>query len=335
MKKSIFINLDNIFGPVIPHPMHSEDDRHILFNSADLAFRKRGNQSIIEQQHKGRYCYLHHVELNLEASIAMNIEITMNDLYAVYVLVAQKSVNLRDEQQQRVFKLAPSRGIYVYLPKGNYQLLVGAGSYQIFSFYFDVGVLDGINDRDIDFIGHLRNAKKAKSNEVQTSVDFPAGPLTRTVISQIASNLTKGHLDSQVSLLTEIKELIRLSQQKVQHQNLLHPHYGISIDSVKRLIENGVNQQGAKFDLQSLLSDLPFTLPHANNLFLQKYGMTLTAYKKYCLIQLSIPLLIRKVPIITICEDLGFTSESTFYRMFKKVKGMSTREYVQRNFPML
>ncbi len=335
MKKSIFINLENIFGPVIPHPIHSEDDRPIHFNSADLAFRKRGNQSIIEQQHKGRYCYLHHVELNLEASIAIDIEITMNDLYAVYVLMAKKSIILHDKHQQRVFMLAPSRGIYVYLPKGNYQLLVGAGSYQIFSFYFDVGIFDGISDKDIDFIGHLRNAKKAKSNEAKSSIDFPAGPLTKTVISHLASNLTKGNLDSQVSLLNEIKELIRLSQQKAQHQNLLHPHYGISTDIVKRLIESGVDKQGAKFNLETLLSDLPFTLPHANNLFLQKYGMTLTAYKKYCLIQRSIPLLIRKVPIITICEDLGFTSESTFYRMFRKVKGMSTREYLQKNFPML
>lgn len=335
MRKSAFVLLDEIFGPIIPQLPPPEHTPRIRFNAGEIYYRQKGSNAIVEQHYKGRYCYLHHVQATLQVPIEIPIEVTLNDVHAVYLLSSENPLALYGPSANKIMALAPRRAIYLYVPRGSYSLHLEAGRYEIFSFYFDLGALDGINDRDIPFIGELRNAKRTSGGIPLMSSDFPAAGLTEMYVAELAKNLTTGRLDSQISVLNHIKVLIGLSQEKIEKQGQLHGYHGISIEVVTKMIESGVDSEGAKLDIKNIAADLPLTVQQLNNLFYAKMGMTLTAYKHSCLVQLSIPMLIRRIPVIRICDELGFDHERTFYRLFKRVKGTTTREYLAKNFPQI
>ena len=330
MRKSAYIIAENIFGPIQKAEYYGHSSRTIILKESQSTYRKLGERSIFEQEYKGRYGYLHHLELVLSAPLQLPICITLKDLYGVYLLQGEDSITLETEIGDNIFTLRPQNALYVYLPTGNYQLIVKPGCYQIFSLYFDVGYLDGLPTQEITFLKKLREAHLASSAKAIHSTDFKAGAVATAFIKQMGNNLTKGNWDSELYVLDQLQTLLRLSKEKINKQDLLHQGYNIPGKLIKKLIENGVDDIGMKFDIKSLSKDIPLSIQQLNRLFEYKYEITLTAYKKKYLIEKSIPLLIQKKAIIRICETLGIKHERTFYRLFHKLHGMNTSEFLYR-----
>ncbi|WP_037503171.1 helix-turn-helix domain-containing protein [Sphingobacterium deserti] len=330
MKKSAYIDVDKIFGSVSADKRQKNSGRTIMLNEAATTYRKVGEQSIFEQEYKGRYGYLHHVELVLSQPLVLDINVKISDLFAVYLLQGKSRIKLKGKSNQTYFKLYPRNAVYAYLPIGNYKLHINPGTTQIFGFYFDVGCLDGLPEKDTYFLEELRIAHKTKSPLPAISESFQAGSITTAFIQQLGRDLTKGKWDSQVYVLSQLQFLIRLSKEKIDKKKSIHRQHAISAETIMKMIENGVDAKGMEFSIESLGRDLPLSTQQLNILFKSKKGLTLTAYKKHYLIKKSYPLLIQKTSVLKICELLSFRDDRTFYRLFKWVTGMSTREYLQK-----
>ncbi|TDS06561.1 helix-turn-helix domain-containing protein [Sphingobacterium paludis] len=330
MRKSAYIIADTIFGPIQKVEHYDHSNRTIILKESQSTYRKLGGQSIFEQDYKGRYSYLHHLALVLSATLQIPICIKLKDLYGVYLLHGATAITLESESGDKIFDLRPQYALYAYLPPGNYQLIVKPGYYQIFSFYFDVGYLNGLRKQEITFLEKLQNAHLINSAQPIHSADFKVGEVTTTFIKQMGNNLTKGNWNSELYVLDQLQTLLQLSKEKIIKQGVIHHGYDIPAELIKKMIENGVDQSGMQFEIKSLSRDIPLSLQHLNRLFKNKYGITLTAYKKKYIIEKSIPLLIRKIPIIGICEILEMKNERTFYRLFQKLNGMNTNEFLDR-----
>lgn len=332
MRKSAFIISDPIFGPVQKVPHAGTSKRTIMLNEAQCSYRKLGEQSIFEQEFKGRYGYLHHVELVLSQELRITIAIKLRDLYGIYFLQGNRTIKLENSEGDLLFTLSPQKAIYLYLPVGTYQLLVNPGTYQIFSFYFDIGFLDGLPKQDLEFLGKLRDAHKTNSEKPLQSVEFRAGTLTTAFIKKLGRYLTKGEWNSQLYVLDQLQLLLQISKSKIDKQKLLHQERDISGELVMKMIENGVDQKGMQFNVKSLQKDIPLSIQQLNKLFKAKYRLTLTAYKKKYIIKKSIPLLLQRTPIIRICEILSIKDDRVFYRMFRSITGTTPRAYVAREY---
>jgi AraC-like DNA-binding protein len=330
MRKSAFIIADTIFGSIQKAEHYVHCNRTIILKGSKSTYRKLGGQSIFEQEYKGRYGYLHHVELILSAPLKMPICIELKDIYGVFLLQGASAIRLESENGVKIFDLSPQYVLYAYLPPGNCQLIVKPGSYQIFSFYFDVAYLNGLRKQEITFLEKLQNAHLISSAQPIHSTKFKADEVITAFLKQMGNNLSKGNWHSELYVLDQLQTLLRLSKEKINKQDLLHQGYNIPGELVKKMIHNGVDDMGMQFDVKILSKDLPLSTQQLNRLFKNKYGKTLTAYKKKYIVEKSISLLIQKIPIIRICEILKIKNERTFYRLFHKLYSLNTSEFLDR-----
>lgn len=328
MRKSFYIDTEPAFGNLISRACADGLALSLRFSDGDILHCKKGGKSYIEQGFKGRLGYLQHYDIILDEGVTLPVIITRPDLYVAYLMHANKNIQLWDAENDCVATLRERRGRYIYLPAGRYSLRLSAGRYQLFGFYFDVGIFDSGADRTFSFLQPLLEAHRQQASTPLLSPDFSVGRMTESYIQSLCKNLKKHDLDSQVYIISQLKELIKLSKRKIHSElGVSEPHHAI-LQNAKDLIEQGVDTQGMDYGVSALEKILPIGKANLQLLFKKHFGITPNNYKKKYIIEKSKDMLSAGYPVISIVDALGFMHERSFYRLFKKLTGYSPKTYL-------
>lgn len=327
MRKSFFLETAAVFGKPIPKDQSAGLFPSLHFREGEIVYSKNNKKSCIEQDFKGRLGYLQQFDLVSEETVNLPIKVKQLDLYIVYLMQASNSIQFTDEQNAPIASLNKRRALYIYLPKGRYQLQLPRGSYHLLVCYFDVGIFDDGAHTDFDFLRPLLEAHRQQSSNAVVSRDFMIGPVTEIYIRSLCKKLKKANVDSQIAIIAQLKELIKLSKRKIDSELGTKPKSKELLETAKTLIEQGVDENGINYPVSTLTELLPISEANLRVLFKKHFAITPNQYKKNYLIEKAKRMLISGETVISVADQLGFTHERSFYRMFKRCAGMSPKEY--------
>ena len=326
MRKSFFIETTVVFGKPLPDEQAAGLFPSLPFHEGKTIYKRKGSKSYIAQEFKGRLGYLQQFDLVLDESINLPIKVKQPDLYIIYLIQASDSIQFTDEQHLPIASLNKRRALYIYLPKGRYHLQLPRGSYHLFVCYFDVGIFDGGADTDFDFLQPLLEAHRDKSSNAMASKDFMIGPVTEIYIRSLCKKLKKADVDSQITIIAQLKEMIKLSKRKIDRELGIVTENEDLVETAKTVIELGVEENGMRYNVSSLTDLLPLGEANLTLLFKKQFGVTPTQYKKHYLIEKAKVMLLSGETVISLADQLGFTHERSFYRLFKRITGKSPKE---------
>ena len=327
MRKSFFIETTAVFGNPLPKDQAVGLIPSLPFSAGGIVYSRTGKKSCIAQDFKGRLGYLQQYDFILDEAVNLPVTVKQADLYVVYLIQATKSISLRHAQNEPITTLNKKRALYIYLPAGQYALHIPGGSYQLFGFYFDVGIFDDGADQDFDFLQPLLEAHRQKSSIPITSSDFMIGPVTEIYIRSLCQRLKKANVDNQIAIIAQLKELIQLSKRKIDRELGIGPEHHDLLEKAKTLIQLGVDASGINYAVSSLTHVLPIGEQNLQILFRKHFGITPNNYKKNYLIEKAKMMLITGDTVLRVADQLGFTHERSFYRLFKRCTGMSPKDY--------
>ena len=331
MRKSLYLKLDMIFGTAYPTPSTASFQPSLRFNDGHITHYKKGNSSCIEQEFKGKLGYLHQYDLVLQEPTRIPVHVTQKDIYVLYAVRATGSVQLYNSDSQQIMELNRRRATYVYLPPGDYILDLESGQYQLFGFYFEVGIFDDGADKDFEFLKPLLESYINDSAFPLTTIDFPIGLKTALRIREICTGLKRGDLDHQVTILQRLKELIKLSQIDMDLERYdVNPEI-YYIQSVKEFIEQGTIERGILLDLALLTEIIPLSLEYINRIFKKRCHFTLNRYKKHCIVENAKTQLTEGEPVWSVSVKFHFTDTRSFRRLFKQFTGLSPQAYQKQH----
>ncbi len=330
MRKSFFLQTTQLFGKPLPDEQAAGLFPSLPFHEGKTVYKRKGSKSYIAQEFKGRLGYLQQFDLVSDETINLPIKVKQPDLYIVYLMKASNNVQFTDEQNAPIASLNKRRALYIYLPKGRYHLQLPRGSYHLFVCYFDVGIFDGGADTEFDFLQPLLEGHRDKSSNAMASKDFMIGPVTEIYIRSLCKKLKKADVDSQITIIAQLKELIKLSKRKMllENQNTgQHDHY---VEIAKNLIVEGVEENGILYDLASLSETIPLSLKHFDRIFKLNTHHTLERYRKHCLVERSKRLLTEGLPVWKVGLMIGYQETRSFRRFFKQAVGLTPGGYQQQ-----
>ena len=325
MRKSFFLETTTVFG----EPLRGDQIAGLIpslpFSEGEIVCSRNDKKSCIAQDFKGRLGYLQQFDFVLDETASLPINVKQSDLYIIYLMQASDSIQIVNAQNASVTSLNKRRARYIYLPRGYYYLHVPPGTYQLFVCYFDVGIFDAGADHDFDFLQPLLEAHRQKSSTPLVSSDFMAGPVTVIYIRSLCKKLKKADVDSQIAIIFHLKEMIKLSKRKIDRELEAVTENEGMVKTAKTLIELGVEENGMRYDLSSLTDVLPLGEANLTLLFKKQFGVTPTQYKKRYLIEKAKVMLLSGETVISVADQLGFTHERSFYRLFKRITGKSPK----------
>ncbi|SJN49846.1 helix-turn-helix domain-containing protein [Sphingobacterium sp. JB170] len=327
MRRSIFLKLEPTFGPKVSRAQFGSLSPSPCFNDGTTSYRSTNGNTCIEQEFKGRLAYLHQFDLVLQQPSAIEIQTKQKDVYVIYPLLVEKQGCISTINHKSIAVLDNRRAFYLYLPSDTYLLKLKKGKYQFFGFYFDVGIFDDGADNNFAFLKELLYAYRQNASAAHKSMQFKIGHLTTHYINRLCANIKTGDIDRQVSLLMEIKNLIKLSLTKIEIANGQSDYMDLYLLKTKELIELGVEKSGMLFSLNSLTDTIPMSLSYLNRIFKQKTGQTMVWYKKFCIIEKAKKQLYSEARIGDISELYYFTDSRTFRRLFKNFVGITPDDY--------
>lgn len=329
MRKSFFIETKHVFGASLPLRQVGGLVPSLPFSDGEIIYRKKNGKSCIEQEFKGRLGYLQQYDIVVDEEIILPLTVTQPDLYVAYIMHATQHICLSDTHDTSIVTVNGRRAFYLYLPPAPYCLHLSAGKYHLFGFYFDVGIFDYGGDLEFDFLQPLLEAHRRKAPQPVVSMDFRVGPVTESYIGSLCKNLKKGDLDGQVYIISQLKELIKLSKQKIDSESGIQVRHHDMLQHAKNLIEQGVDAHGMDYAVSSLTKILPMGEGTLYLLFKKHFGITPTHYKKNYIIEKSKMMLITGDTVFGVADKLGFKHGRSFYRVFKKHTSTSPKVYTE------
>src|SRR5690606_28204055 len=327
MRKSFFLETTAVFGKPLPKDKAVGLIPSLSFSDGDMIRHQKGRKSCIAQDFKGRLGYLQEYDFILDEAVNLPVTVKQADLYVVYMIQASDSIQIDDAQNVPIASLNRRRARYIYLPRGHYYLHVPPGTYQLFVCYFDVGIFDSGADTDFDFLQPLLEAHRQQSATPMASRDFMIGPVTEIYIQSLCKKLKKANVDSQIAIIAQLKELIKLSKRKIDRELGIGPEHHDLLENAQTLIRLGVDASGINYAVSSLTHILPIGEQNLQILFKKHFSITPNNYKKNYLIEKAKMMLITGVTVLRVADQLGFTHERSFYRLFKRCTGMSPKDY--------
>ncbi|RZF57893.1 AraC family transcriptional regulator [Sphingobacterium corticibacterium] len=328
MRKSFFLQTTQLFGKPLPDEQAAGLFPSLRFHEGKTVYKRKGSKSYIDQEFKGRLGYLQQFDLVLDESVNLPIKVKQPDLYIVYLVQASNNIQFTDEQHLPIASLNKRRALYIYLPKGRYHLQLPRGNYHLFVCYFDVGIFDDGADTDFDFLHPLLEAHRQQSSNPMASRDFMVGPVTEIYIRSLCKKLKKADVDSQITIIAQLKELIKLSKRKIDRELGIVTENADLVETAKTVIELGVEENGMRYDLSSLTDILPLGETNLTLLFKKQFGVTPTQYKKQLLVEKAKLLLLSGLTVMSVADQLGFAHERSLYRLFKRFTGQSPKGYM-------
>jgi len=102
--------------------------------------------------------------------------------------------------------------------------------------------------------------------------------------------------------------------------------YDVKIVEILDYINNHLHEQ---ITLDSLEEKFYVSKYYLCHLFRKNTGVTVGEYIAYKRILKAKELLIRGTPVLETCHAVGFRDYSNFYKTFRRLEGVSPREYKQ------
>lgn len=287
------------------------------------------NETIL-QEFDGLLGFINMLDCKLIKKRTIPLHVEQSDLHIFYLIAGRSTIEINDLQHHKSIKIAPSRGRFIYLPKGKYELVLPNGRICICNFYFRFSIFRDGNERPFKFLHPLISAHRNNEPFACSSVDFRIGPRTHAHIHHLLIKLKKGDLDTENHILQQINELIKLS-----HEKIFEEYHKVSGSILKAreaydLIVQYVEQHGQNFSVNTIAEKVNISRDYLHEIFHQHYKQS-PSHFKYTLLEEKIKnLLLTGLPIFTIAYSCGYTEGSRLSKFFKKRTGMTPTEFIAR-----
>ncbi|WP_196940676.1 helix-turn-helix domain-containing protein [Sphingobacterium pedocola] len=330
MRKSALFKTESIFGPALRQSEIGKLAPSLKIQDGEIIYRRTGSCSSIEQDFKGYLGYLQHFDWVIDRDIIIPVQVKQRDVYAIYAMRAKGHLNLTDNEGKHIMALGERRARYVYLPPGDYLLHLSAGRYQLFDFYFSIGIFDDGADETFDFLKPLLDAHRSAAAEPIVSVDFLVGAQTETYIEALCSRLIKGDLDSQIFIIVTMKELVKLSRKKIKQEYEPDDYKKSVADAAKIILDINTETYGIKCKFDTIAEKLNITLNYLQIIFKDETGLSLQQYVNELVTERAKKHLRDGLSIRITTEKCGFADISGFCKFFKREVGLTPRQFLKR-----
>lgn len=328
MKKNFQITLPASYQEI--KPIGEQVNPSISMRDATLSLWQTNEDQLLLQEFKGRYGYLYSHDTKLSHTLRIPVTISISDMHILYLMQASADVHLYTATEELICSVAPRRARYLYLPEGDYILMIPPGESHLFGFYYDGGLFRDGNERKFRFIHDLIDAYRSKSEKAMCSVELDVGKLTLLHVEHLCSNLRKGELDNEVFIVQNLLQLIDLSHVKY-HMRYSNPNDKSHIAEYIRLaIQKQVEINGQAFNISELVGGMKYSQNYYNSLHKLYYGMTLHAYKVSLIIDKAKKYLSLGHSPVNCAYECGYTNLHVFSQFFKKQTGNSPMEYIRK-----
>lgn len=324
MTKTMTIQLHKLFERAAT-PLDLESG--LLMRGAELNYWRGETGSVVEQEFDGRYGLLYSYEMKLAAKSRIALTVDGADIHGLYVMEAVSAFTLYDKHGSPLCSIAPSRGRYIYLPPGGYQLEVPAGHSLLFGFYFDTKIFRQGSERPFEFMHALIEAKHKIVDRFVFSPDFAIASRIKPQIEHLCEKLTKGKVENELFIADHILTLINIAKDKL----LLETAEGHNKKHIAKYVHKAVKEAFAThkhaFTIVEIIRPMKYSREYYNRLHKIYYGNTLQAYKTKLTLKFAKKLLrLGESPTSCayICE---FDNANNFSRFFKKHTGSNPSTY--------
>jgi len=325
MRKSAYIDTVPFFGEPLSKAAKGDLCPALSLGIGSIIYRRSEVGASIEQEFKGKLGFISYLEIQTNQPINLAVQISMGDVHGIYLLDSTGRMLLMREEK-KVFALDARRGIYAYLPSGNYKVTLSQGRWRIFSFYFLARLFDEHAAKDFEFLKPLLDLKTNNAPSAAASRHFHAGEMTEMLLRRLCRGLNKRPLDRQVDMIRQLARLLKLSRRKLKG-NFVPGSVAHYCMLAKAQVREGVIQQGAGFDLAEIYDWAPYSPKHLDRIFRSVYKRTIRHYKNERVIHMAKKLLIRGLPIKEVSIRCGFGEIRSFQRTFKQFTGMPPRSF--------
>ncbi|MEN5055882.1 AraC family transcriptional regulator [Sphingobacterium kitahiroshimense] len=326
MKKALQIDLKHLFGAECLQKQITINPSIKMAHGSVSYYGNQGNEAIL-QEFDGLLGYVNMVDFKSSQNLNIPIHIETSDLHIFYLMEAQASIEIENLQQHISYRIDPARARYFYLPPGSYQLQIPRGRCSIFNFYFRCSIFRNGNERPFQFLHPLITAHRQSSISSCCSIDFRIGPRTRARIQHLLTKLTKGDLDNEEHVFHELKELIKLSKEKIFEEYEKLSDAMIKAKQAHDLIVQYVDLHGQNFHIKTIYENMGISHDYLNEIFHRYYNQSPSQFK-YMLMEAKIKkLLLTDSSIANIAYSCGYSEVSALTKFFKKRTDLTPTEY--------
>lgn len=326
MLQSLTLHLTKLFGAPCTVDQLSIKSRIRMKGEVQQCWKSTLGEVIL-QEYDGLDGFIYHIELQLHQRVSIAMEADRNDLHGLYNLGSTVALKLIDPEAPAPYKINNKRARFFYLPKREYQLEVPPGRTELFGFYFQPKLFRDNNERPFTFLHPLIAAFRTEQSSSLSSIDFRIGESTLLYIGDLLRNVKKGDLSSERFITNILIALILLSRVKVydEYERTTEPEELLN-RCRQRIIEQ-INQTSKPIKLKNIAAQLLVRLEYLCRLHKKHYHITIMTYADTLLVEKAKGLLKEHYNLLEISEKCGFTDANSLNRFFKRMTGMTPKEY--------
>ncbi|SJN49848.1 helix-turn-helix domain-containing protein [Sphingobacterium sp. JB170] len=325
MKKSIYINLESVFGRPLSKSKNASLDVSLRMELSDRQMWKNGENSCTEQEFDGRYGYLHLTEFSLADQREIPMKAVFNDIHMIYALHCDSSFELSYGGETYIFENSLSR--ILYIPKGEYKLRLPKGQTNILIIYFNRKTISPKYEPHFGFMSQIFDAHDQKSPNVHISNLFPIDHRIRCTIEYFCQNLIDGQTN-EAFIISMTTELISLGRQISIIGDLSY----ISDHSVGLIRTETYGFVVARTEVVSYTNVAKkFGLEYSmlNHFHLLYFGITFREYYNSVKLQTAVYLLLGDLTIKEVAYNLGYNTQNSFGKFFKRMTGETPSDWIK------
>ncbi|QQD12370.1 helix-turn-helix domain-containing protein [Sphingobacterium sp. UDSM-2020] len=326
MKQTIILNHPPDFQEVA----HSDLRVTYPIRYAHTTYWANATNRYAVQTFDGRYAYIYYYEFWIDTTTTVALTSLAPDLHLCYPLLSTgaQPITLHDPNAQLALHFQHERASYLYLPKTELTVELPIGHHIIIGITLDAGLFRPHLERHFEFVMPLVYAKRAADPVPLQSSDFKIGPLTRTEILNLFSQINPRNMENEYLLVHHQIYLITLSRLKIISETTKINTTIALVDQARAYLELAVNKFGAKALIKDIVKSLQVDHNQLARLHQEYYGCRLHAYRN----QLLLERIIRQLEdypqqIATLAEQLNFAGHSELNRFFKKLTGKSISQF--------
>lgn len=328
MEKSLHINFGAHFGQAVNDRLPNRPKPWLDIRHADEQHYVNGGNWAITQEFDGRYGYLYCYEVSLQQQKSITVRIKKNDLHVLYLMQGHEVALVHKDESDTIILLTAHRARYVYLPTGQYTLVLPKGKSLLFGFYFDATIFRRNYELQFEFLLPVLQAHRQHTCTPVASIDFTVAERTHAYIEQLCDSLTHIDLENEGTILTHLIALIKLSKEKVFDEYQAERTDKKLATKVHELLLQKVEHQGQECSVHELARTLDRNADYLNQIHKLYYGCSLKALKEKTLIAMAKKLL-PTLPSISSCAyACGYNSVGAFTRFFRQQTGKSPSEFL-------
>lgn len=240
------------------------------------------------------------------------------------ILLTKGKVNIGINDKQ--FQL--SAGGMAFFKGGDIHYIVATPDSNRFVFQFDMSLFNENVVKKMDLASHLN-----KLSQVSLFWDEKINRKLRTILQQIVNEESNNQYDKEFVIeglmyrliACMLRELPKDDEVKVPGINIQSKTILITLNKVFSFVEKNYR---TKVTLEDVSKATGFSPYYFTKFFKKNVGQTFIEFlNNYRIDKAKWEIINTDTPISSILNQGGFTSDKTFYRLFKKQVGLSPKQY--------